>query len=243
MRLLWLLPKAAPALLRHIVAYVDLASLDLARAHRDIAAQAVASAIVLICGLFALFMGCLAVVACTWDTPHRVSAIAWMGGGFLLLAIAAAVRRANVARTRSQFLASVRQAWHEDRELLERLLSLEGGRPMTDRDEAARALILARLAASREELRRLIDPPHQKRKRRPIPVAAERQDAFPRSRTMRMFMSGRGLGVVGAIAAGLFIARPALALRLLRMLPAGAAARMILQRAMSILRDKSNSAR
>ncbi len=124
MRLLWLLPKAAPALLRHIVAYVDLASLDLARAQREIAAQAVASAIVLVAGFFALFMGCLAVVAYTWDTPHRVSAIIWMGAGFLLLAVVAAMRRANVVRTRSPILGSVRQAWQEDRELLERLMSL-----------------------------------------------------------------------------------------------------------------------
>jgi hypothetical protein len=57
---------------------------------------------------------------------------------------------------------------------------------------------------------------------------------------MRMLMSGPGLGVVGSIAAGLFIARPALALRLLRMVPAGAAGRMILQRAMSFLRDRPN---
>ena len=57
MRLLWLLSKAAPALLRHMVAYVDLASLDLARAHREIAAQVVASVIILISGFFALFMG------------------------------------------------------------------------------------------------------------------------------------------------------------------------------------------
>jgi uncharacterized membrane protein YqjE len=98
---------------------------DLARAHREIAAQAVASVIILVSGFLALFMGCLAVVAYTWDTPHRVSAILWMGGGFLLLAVLAAIRRANAARTRSPFLGSVRQAWHEDRELLERLMSLE----------------------------------------------------------------------------------------------------------------------
>jgi uncharacterized membrane protein YqjE len=124
-RLLWLLPKAAPALLRHIVAYVDLASLDLARAHREIAAQAVAFVIILVSGFFALFMGCLAVVAYTWDTPHRVSAIVWMGAGFLLLAVVAAMRRASVVRTRAPFLGSVRRAWHEDRELLERLMSLD----------------------------------------------------------------------------------------------------------------------
>jgi uncharacterized membrane protein YqjE len=122
-RLLWSLPKAAPALLRHLAAYADLASLELARAGREITAQIVASAIVVICALFALFMGCLAVIAYTWDTPHRVAAIAWMAGGFLGLAIAAAVYLARVARSRSQFLASVRREWLEDRVLLERLLS------------------------------------------------------------------------------------------------------------------------
>lgn len=121
--MLWLLPKAAPALLRHFAAYVDLASLDLARAHREIARQTLAFAIIVISGLFALIMGCLVVVAWTWDTPHRVSAIAWMGGGFLVLAVAAAVYQARVARSRSQFLASVRREWSEDRVLLERLLS------------------------------------------------------------------------------------------------------------------------
>jgi uncharacterized membrane protein YqjE len=122
-RLLWSLPKAAPALLRHLAAYADLASLELARAGREIAAQIVASAIVAICSLFALSLGCLAVIAYTWDTPHRVAAIAWMAGGFLGLAIAAAVYLVRAARSRSQFLASVRREWLEDRVLLERLLS------------------------------------------------------------------------------------------------------------------------
>ena len=123
MRLLWSLPKAAPALLRHLAAYADLASLDLARARREIAAEFLGAAVAAISTLFALFMGCLAVVACTWDTPHRVSAIAWMGGGFLALAIAAAAYRANAVRAKSQLLASVRREWQEDRVLLERILS------------------------------------------------------------------------------------------------------------------------
>jgi uncharacterized membrane protein YqjE len=122
-RLLWSLPKAAPALLRHLAAYADLAGLELARAGREITAQIVASAIVGICALFAVGLSCLAVIACTWDTPHRVAAIAWMAGGFLGLAIAAAVYLVRAARSRSQFLASVRREWLEDRVLLERLLS------------------------------------------------------------------------------------------------------------------------
>jgi uncharacterized membrane protein YqjE len=121
--MLWSLPKAAPALLRHLAAYVDLASLDLARAQREISADLLASAIVAICGLFAVFMGCLAVVAYTWDTPHRVTAIAWMGGGFLGVAIVAAAYRSNAARAKSPLLASVRREWQIDRVLLERILS------------------------------------------------------------------------------------------------------------------------
>jgi uncharacterized membrane protein YqjE len=122
-RLLWSLPKAAPALLRHLAAYVDLASLDLARTCREITAEFLASAIVAICALFAILMGCLAVVALTWDTPHRVTAIAWMGGGFLVVAAVAAVYRSSVVRARSPLLASVRREWQDDRVILERILS------------------------------------------------------------------------------------------------------------------------
>jgi uncharacterized membrane protein YqjE len=121
--MLWSLPKAAPALLRHVAAYVELVSLDLARAQKEITTELLALAVVAICGLFAVFMGCLVVVAYTWDTPYRVAAIAWMGGGFVVVAIAAAAYRANAARAKSQFLASVRQEWQQDRVLLERILS------------------------------------------------------------------------------------------------------------------------
>jgi len=122
-RLLWLLPKAAPVLLRHFVAYAELAGLDLAKTQRDIAAQVIASALVIIGVVFALFLGCLLVVAYTWDTPYRISAIAWMGGGFLLVAVGAALYRSNVSRTQTPFLASVRREWREDRVILERILT------------------------------------------------------------------------------------------------------------------------
>jgi hypothetical protein len=106
---------------------------------------------------------------------------------------------------------------------------------MTDRDEAARAEILARLAVSREELWRVLAPQHNEPRADGSSIGV---GEFPRSRTMQMLMSGRGLGTLGAVAAGLLIARPALALRLLRMLPAGAVARMLLMRAISLLRAK-----
>jgi uncharacterized membrane protein YqjE len=120
---LWSLPKAAPALMRHIGAYIELAGLDLARTHREITAQVVASAIVAICVLFAVFLSCLWVVAYFWDTPHRLAAIAWMAGGFLIIAIAAAVYRARAAHARSPLLSDVRREWQEDRVILEKILS------------------------------------------------------------------------------------------------------------------------
>ncbi len=108
---------------------------------------------------------------------------------------------------------------------------------MTDQDDAARAEILARLAVSREELRRALDPPRNESGAGGS-KHSDHSGGFPRSRTMQMLMSGRGLGTLGAAAAGLLIARPALALRLLRILPAGAVAKTILLRAFAALRTK-----
>ena len=112
---------------------------------------------------------------------------------------------------------------------------------MTDKEEAARAEILAKLAQSREELRRLLDPP----RREPGANDGASHDAhpggFPRSRTLRLLMGERGLGMLGAAAAGLLIARPAFALRLLRLLPASGLARMLMMRGIAALRSKHES--
>lgn len=107
---------------------------------------------------------------------------------------------------------------------------------MSDKDQAARAEILARLAASREELKRLLEPPEPAAGGRAMPGGD--RGAFPRSRTLQMLMSGRGLGALGAAAAGLLLARPAWALRLLRLLPANAVVRMLLARAITARRAK-----
>lgn len=125
MRVLWLLPKAAPALMRHLAAYVELAGSDLARTQRELAASIVAFVVVAISLFFAVLMGCAAVVAATWDTPHRLVAILCMAGGFVVIAIIAMIYRANVMRAHAPFLASVRQEWKEDRVILERILSDE----------------------------------------------------------------------------------------------------------------------
>jgi hypothetical protein len=98
---------------------------------------------------------------------------------------------------------------------------------MTPGEEAQRkAILLARLAESRTEIKRILEP----RSDEAGGEGADDGTGFPRSRTMRALMSGRGLGAVGATAAGLLMARPALAWRLIRMLPTGALLRMGLAR-------------
>jgi hypothetical protein len=79
--------------------------------------------------------------------------------------------------------------------------------------DSAQRETLARLAQSRAEICSLLDPPPPSD--RANESGATATGAFPRSRTMRLLMSGRGLGTVGALAGGLLLARPALALRLL----------------------------
>lgn len=125
MRALWSLPKAAPALLRHLAAYAELAALDIARAQKEISSMFVTTAIAAVCFLFCLLLGCLAVIAHFWDTVYRVAAIGWLAGGFLLVAVIMLFFRASLARARTPFLSDLQREWHEDRVILERLLSAD----------------------------------------------------------------------------------------------------------------------
>jgi hypothetical protein len=103
--------------------------------------------------------------------------------------------------------------------------------------DTRREAILARLAESRAEIKRLLEP----RSEESGEDGADNGTGFPRSRTMRALMSGRGLGAVGATAAGLLMARPALAWRLIRMLPTGALLRMGLARILGGLQNRHSS--
>ena len=105
------------------------------------------------------------------------------------------------------------------------------------RDAAAREAILLRLSQSRAEIRRLLEPPDADEA-----GAAPRgwPDGFPRSRILRALMSGRGLGAIGALASGLVLSRPALAWRLIRLLPTGAIARAVLS---SVVRSMGAAAK
>lgn len=123
MRVLWSLPKAAPALLRHLGAYLELAAYDLERAKRDAVSGIIVAAVVGVALLFTVLMGCAAVIAVTWDTPNRLAAIAWMGGAFLATAVIAMIYRSKTAAGQAPFLDSVRGEWKEDSVIVERILA------------------------------------------------------------------------------------------------------------------------
>jgi hypothetical protein len=109
---------------------------------------------------------------------------------------------------------------------------------MVEKDAAARTVILAKLAQSRAEFKALLDPT---RPERGTEAPGERRGEFPRSRTMQALLSSRGLGAAGAVVGGLLLARPALALRLLRMVPASAVGKMLLVRAMEAFKAHRES--
>jgi len=124
-RALWSLPKAAPALLRHVAAYAELAALDIARARREIGAILVAAAIAAVSLLFGLMLACLCVIAYFWDTVHRVAAIGWLAGGFFLVAVLMLLYGASLSRARTPFLSDLQREWREDRVIIDRILSAD----------------------------------------------------------------------------------------------------------------------
>jgi hypothetical protein len=111
-----------------------------------------------------------------------------------------------------------------------RILDVTGAQqdPAAQLDAAARIAILARLAQSRAQIREMLEPPPADAEEGP--ASSGSRPGFPRSRTMQALMSGRGLGAIGAIASGLVLSRPALAWRLIRLLPTSAVARAIVTR-------------
>jgi len=123
MRVLWLLPKAAPALLRHVGAYIELVTLELEQSKRDLSVNILASVVAGVCVFFAVLMGCVVIVALTWDTPYRVPAVAWTGGAFLAAAVLALIYRSKVMKDQQPFLSSVKREWQEDVVVLESILA------------------------------------------------------------------------------------------------------------------------
>jgi hypothetical protein len=111
---------------------------------------------------------------------------------------------------------------------------------MIEKDAASRELIMAKLAESRAQVRAILDPPRPEPGSATGPGSGGRSE-FPRSRTMQALLSSKGLGATGALIGGLILARPSLALRLLRMVPAGAVGKMLLVKGFEAFRSRRQS--
>lgn len=75
----------------------------------------------------------------------------------------------------------------------------------------------ARMAKTRQELVDLLTADREETgPGRPL---GEQSASFPRSRTMRLLLGKQGVGAIAAILGGFLVARPAMAWRLLRLLP------------------------
>jgi uncharacterized membrane protein YqjE len=123
LRALWSLPKAAPALLRHLAAYAELIALDCSRAQRELGSVFIAATVAAVCGLFCLLLACLALVAYYWDTPYRVVVIGSLSGGFLVLAVIMLVYAKRLVGARTPFLSDLQREWQQDKVILEHALS------------------------------------------------------------------------------------------------------------------------
>lgn len=123
MRGWWSLPQAAPILLRHLLAYAELAEQDLQRYGRRTSARLVLLVVAVLGAVFTLFMICVAIIAATWDTPHRMAAIFWLLGFFAVVTLGALVAALSGAREQPSMFASVKKEWSQDRVILDRLLA------------------------------------------------------------------------------------------------------------------------
>ncbi len=108
---------------------------------------------------------------------------------------------------------------------------------MISAEQHTRASALAKLASTREELRVLFEPAVESTAGPGAP-GKHAVPGFPRSRTMQMLLSGKGIGTVGALVGGVIAARPALALRLLRLVPVTAVGKLLLGKGIGLMRDR-----
>lgn len=116
-------PELLPQLLRHLTAYADLAGQDIARSRHELGVRLLVHVVIGYGIGGALAMSCLAVVAGTWDTPHRLQAIAGLAAVFATIAACGVALRFRNLRNHTPWLASVRREWRIDRVILERALA------------------------------------------------------------------------------------------------------------------------
>jgi hypothetical protein len=114
-----LLPRLLQALLRHLFAYGELAYEEGVLAAQRLRRRLLGAAIACMAGMLALMMGCVWVIAATWDGPNRLLAVGALCIGFVLVAIVGITYAAG-GGGRVPF-AALRAEWHSDLQEIARL--------------------------------------------------------------------------------------------------------------------------
>jgi len=119
------LSAVATIAVRHAGAYTDLILSDLDAASAALRQRLLAAAVLACALVCAVLMGCVWLIAATWDTVARFWVIAGLFGLFLAIAAAALWRLNRLAAGAPGVLPQTAGEWAKDRRLLEELIERE----------------------------------------------------------------------------------------------------------------------
>ena len=131
-----LLPRVAPVLVRHLGAYVELLMQDLARGRAGFARQLTMLMIAAFGFAGAAVMLCVAILAASWDTTHRMTAVYSLLAFFVGLSGLAAAQAARLRSKQPPLFAGLEREWRLDRVLVARVLSNQDESQSAERPEA-----------------------------------------------------------------------------------------------------------
>ena len=119
------LSAVAAIAVRHAGAYTDLILSDLDAASAALGRRLLAAAVMACALVFAILMGCVWLIAATWETVARYWVIAGLLGLFLAIAAAAFWRLKLLTAGAPGVLPQTAGEWAKDRRLLEELFERE----------------------------------------------------------------------------------------------------------------------
>jgi uncharacterized membrane protein YqjE len=117
------LAAAAALVVQHAGAYADLVACEAEEARRDIGRRLQVGAWMAAAMMFAAAMGCMLVIAFTWDTAARLYAIAGLLCVFCAMALIAYLRLRGMSARQGALFARTAREWDKDRMALEKLLN------------------------------------------------------------------------------------------------------------------------
>ncbi len=123
-----LLPRMLQALLRHLFAYGELAYEEGVIAARRVRRRMIGGVVACMAGMLAVLMGCVWVIAATWDGPNRQLAVGALCIGFLLIAAIGALYAFGGGSAGVPF-EHLRAEWRRDLQEITRLEPTLVGQP------------------------------------------------------------------------------------------------------------------